>query len=91
MTFTEEQLKRAFEWGFYAGSKQMVDGDDGCEQVIREMITTPLWVHKTNSSLFLWSRVNWNHIRDAMLNQSGPTPSLDRDLKAADAESPEIG
>jgi hypothetical protein len=71
-TYTEHDLKRAFECGHYAGMQY----DELCKKTqlaaagpyppTEELldIDTPFWVHNTNYALFVWQYIDWGVVRD---------------------------
>jgi hypothetical protein len=68
--YTEQQLRRAFECGQYAGlqyddvcKKIRADGPQPATEELLDM-DTPLWVHNTNMSLFVWQFISWDVVRD---------------------------
>jgi hypothetical protein len=71
-TYTEEDLKRGFECGvtFGLGYAQERGGDpETClRRNLDDVKDTPEWVHKTNSSLFLWQFVSWADVQHWILN-----------------------
>jgi hypothetical protein len=63
--YTEEQLKRAFEWAFYATAHR---SKSGIAPLTREQVSKPLKdVHK-NASLFLWNShsLKWSEILEGL-------------------------
>jgi len=53
-TYTEQDLKRAFELGYTTCAEMAVS-----ESVDFD---TPAWVHNTNMSLFLWGQLAWDRV-----------------------------
>ena len=63
--YTEEQLKRAFENGVYAGMRFAEEG----EIKLEKLIDTSQSIQKTNVALFLWSEIRWDQVRDWILDK----------------------
>lgn len=60
--YTEKQLKRAFECGHDSGVRCAQGGR--LEMDVKELASTPFWVHNTNMSLFVWQYTSWAEVRD---------------------------
>ena len=64
--YTEEQLKRAFENGVYAGMHFANEG----EVALRAELTEPgSAVYRSNVTSFLWSEIVWDQVRDWILEK----------------------
>src|SRR5260370_42653457 len=96
--YTEKQLKRAFECGMDAALQY----DEACKKTplgrdphptTAELLdmSTPLWVHNTNMSLFVWPYISWLVLRDkAILRPERPAdllPTLNRRRMAGDGDA----
>ena len=64
--YTEEQLKRAFENGVYAG---MHFANEGAVELRAELTNPKSVVYKANLTSFLWSEIVWDQVRDWILEK----------------------
>ena len=69
--YTEEQLKRAFEWGHSVGVGVAIS-KSSASAVLKEYENTPIDVHETNAALFLWQEASWDDARKWILNPKPP-------------------
>jgi hypothetical protein len=65
-TYTEEDLKRAFECGHTVGVG--FGQGEHPSKALSDVVDTPDWVHKTNMSLFVWQFISWERAKHWILN-----------------------
>ena len=64
--YSEEQLKRAFENGVYAG---MHFADQGGIALTQDLTGPSSRVSRANIASFLWSEIVWDQVRDWILDK----------------------
>jgi hypothetical protein len=69
--YTDQQLKRAFECGASVALGMAMEKISG-EASLRELVDTPVDVHETNASLFLWQDIDWREALKWILNPAPP-------------------